>query len=1037
MALQYVGGKVAVTASIGDTVSLTDLSGGLASAPAQDDIVIVIYGSGSNTNRPMDITSSGWTEIAEQFANSTKDANSSISYKVMGATPDTSFDTSNVLNSSSTAAVVVHCWRGVDTANPLDVTSVTTEGTGTGQANPPSATPVTSGAVAIAYGVGATTAPANFTSSDLSNFLTTNDSNTHSMQIGMGSIAWGGSGAIDPAQFGGGSTDSGDSWTSGTLVLRPAAGGMAYTLTADAAAYSFTPAAAGLLHGFLLTAENASYAFAGADASLGAGSVMAAEAANYALSAADAGITRDVILSAAAASYGLAGADAGLLAGAGTTPTTFPTTPDAHYHPNSQSATLNGSNQVTSCPDIEGLAALSGISFGSAEIGPHEMTDGLGRKFWRFTGGQYLLIANALTGLSARAVTVFAVVRKHNHKNISTDFFSPRYSAYTDDSTNTTYSGGSTMRTTSPASSAANFIYGAGVGAHTDATNGYKIIPGTQVQVIGVSSRTTANGGQRLYVNEDVASVAQSGVGSTNCTGGVIGGRPGASNAVTSGNGEWFDLYELAIWNSSLTNSEADALAAAMVANWSIEAITRQLLIDGDSITDGIATSLSVSPTSGDNIGMQLTEPGTDYVPADVRVINAGASGNQTTDIETRRDVTNGIYSQIIPGGAANNIVAFQIGRNDVSPSGGNENSDDLYNDVVALINTTTTGMLQRGWQIKVVANIATAATATTTNNLPGEDNQQLRLENYRALIADTTNHVPQGTFLDDVIANTGDTYDGLVDVIHLYDVTVSGDTKFKTSTDAQDTASGYYDNDQTHLRVAGIQLMASGGDMPEYGYGSIYAAVPASLSAEASSFSVSISDASLLIGSVMPAAVAAYSYAAGDVTFLRGIVLTAQAASYATTFADAVFSGDQVLGADAASFTLTVAASTFDRGLILPADAASFAFSGAAMAMIVDRSLSSGAASYALSVAAAGLYTGFRMQAGAPSFAISVADAAFYRALALSAGQAIYSFAGADADMAYSGAITYAVPAARNAASPARPRSALSVSVSRAVTSS
>jgi len=58
--------------------------------------------------------------------------------------------------------------------------------------------------------------------------------------------------------------------------------------------------------------------------------------------------------------------------------------------------------------------------------------------------------------------------------------------------------------------------------------------------------------------------------------------------------------------------------------------------------------------------------------------------------------------------------------------------------------------------------------------------------------------------------------------VLHLYDVTVSGDTKFKTSADAQDTASGYFDSDQTHLRVAGLELMVTGGDTPQYGYASI-----------------------------------------------------------------------------------------------------------------------------------------------------------------------------------------------------------------------
>lgn len=505
----------------------------------------------------------------------------------------------------------------------------------------------------------------------------------------------------------------------------------------------------------------------------------------------------------------------------GASPTTFSLAPTVHYHPASQTATLDGSSRVLSCPDLQGLASLTGTSFGGSTVGPVEMTDALGRKFWRFRGTDYLLIANALNALSARAVTVMGVWRKHNHKAQTTNFFSPRYLAYTDDTTNTTFAGGSVMRALQSPSGSANFLAGASILASTDATNGYKIIPGCQLHVAGVCSRTTANGGQRLYVNNDVASVSQNSITSTNCTGGVIGGVPGASNAVTASN-NFFDLYELAIWKATLSNAEADAAAAAMVSNYAIPAITKQFVLDGDSITDGIATSLSVSPGSGDNIGMQLSAPGAGLVPDGYRVINLGTSGAQTSDTVTERDATNSTYSMLMPGGAANNVVAIQIGRNDIAQSGGQMNSAMLYSAVVAMINTASTGMLQRGWKVTLVANISTAASATTTNNLPGETDLMARLTNFRALIADTTNHVPLSQFLTDCSANTGETYDGLLDVLHLYDVTVSGDTKFKTSTDAQDTASGYFDSDQTHLRVAGLELMVTGGDTPQYGYASI-----------------------------------------------------------------------------------------------------------------------------------------------------------------------------------------------------------------------
>ena len=494
--------------------------------------------------------------------------------------------------------------------------------------------------------------------------------------------------------------------------------------------------------------------------------------------------------------------------------------PAAQYHPNSQNATLDGSNRVLSSPDIRGLAALSGTAFGGGTVGPVQMTDGLGRKFWRFTGNQYLLVANSLNVLSARGVTVMGIWRKHNHKAQTTNFFSPRYSAYTDDSSNTNYSGGSTLRALQSAGSA-NFLHGASISAATDSANAYKMIPGCQLHLAGVASRTTANGGQRFYLNLDTANCTQSGVSSANCTGGVIGGVPQSGNGANASN-NYFDLYELALWKGELTNAQADKIAAAMVANWSTPAITQQVVLDGDSITDGISTALAVSPTSGDNIGMQLSEPGSSWLPAGTRVINLGTSGAQSSDILAERDAANSTYSMLLPGGPSKNITVFQIGRNDVAESQGKKNSQMLYADVVALLNTPSTGLLQRGWTVTVVANIATSATAVTTNVLAGETDQQQRIENYRALIADTANHVPNPAFLNDCHAGAGQTYDGLLNVLHLYDVIVGGDTKFKDSADAQDTASGYYDSDQTHLRVAGIGLMVTGGDSPQHGYASI-----------------------------------------------------------------------------------------------------------------------------------------------------------------------------------------------------------------------
>lgn len=454
---------------------------------------------------------------------------------------------------------------------------------------------------------------------------------------------------------------------------------------------------------------------------------------------------------------------------AGASPTAFALAPTVHYHPNSQAATLDGSNRVTACPDLRGLAALSGIAFGGATVGPVQMTDGLGRKFWRFEGASYLLIANALNALSARGVTVLCVMR--HHRTLTGNWFSPRYSAYTDDATNTTYSGGSTLRSV-VTSTSAPLIFGAGISSASA-----RHITGSQMQVAGVASRTTANGGQRVYLNNDVASVAQSGVTAASCTGGVIGGIPAASNAVTaSGN---FDLYEFALWKGELTNAQADAAAAAMVSNWSIPAVVNGLLLEGDSITQGTG-----AVTSGLNIAMRMTEPGGAFnVPSGWRVLNQGTSGNTIANVIARRDVANSAASLPVPGGR--NVVLCQIGRNDIPSRTGAA----TYADIVALFNTTTTGFLQRGWEVREAVNIAVASSLETENN------------NLRAALRNTAQ------FRADTLSGSGQLYEGKTGIVDLPLWTVLGDTIFDTTTDAADT--NWYAGDNTHPSLNGAIEMA------------------------------------------------------------------------------------------------------------------------------------------------------------------------------------------------------------------------------------
>lgn len=222
--IQYVGGFaqgfVGSTSNI--TISLTSLTGGIASAPAEGDIVVVYFGTGSNTIRISQMSVSGYQTVASLFATDTYRANLIVAHKFMGSTPDTSFVLTNGTASVDDAgAVAVHVFRNVDPFLPLDVALTTASAPNTGVPNPPAITPTTQNAVIVSGAAAAHIGGVlTFTSSDLTDFVTAGGNDTRDVTIGAGYYDWD-SGAFDPAQFGGGTTADTSSWAAVTLALRP------------------------------------------------------------------------------------------------------------------------------------------------------------------------------------------------------------------------------------------------------------------------------------------------------------------------------------------------------------------------------------------------------------------------------------------------------------------------------------------------------------------------------------------------------------------------------------------------------------------------------------------------------------------------------------------------------------------------------------------------------------------------------------------------------------------------------------------------
>jgi hypothetical protein len=221
--LTYVGGRTqsgaGTTANI--SVSLGSLTGGLDVSPQAGDLVVIAIEMCGTADKSYRI--SGYTQIADLYANDTEDSNLQVGYKFMGATPDTTATITGGTGSTADAyALVVHVWRHVDPTTPIDVTPTTVTQIDTGIPNPPAITPVTPGAqILVAAGAAHTGGTDTFGATYLANFRTVGGNDDNDATVGMGSIAWT-TGSYDPAAWTFSQTDStAFSTNSVTFALRP------------------------------------------------------------------------------------------------------------------------------------------------------------------------------------------------------------------------------------------------------------------------------------------------------------------------------------------------------------------------------------------------------------------------------------------------------------------------------------------------------------------------------------------------------------------------------------------------------------------------------------------------------------------------------------------------------------------------------------------------------------------------------------------------------------------------------------------------
>ena len=223
--IQYVGGRTqtgtGTTADI--TVALTGLSGGLASSPSANDLVIITFATPSSVNLTYRIA--GYTSITDLYANDTYDANMQLGYKFMGATPDATASITAGSGTGNPFAIIVTVWRNIDLTTPLDVVTRTRAATNTSTPVHNDITPITPGARIIVASASAHASGNGIFSNAgfLNNFLSTGIgfSGTQSIIVGIGDAVWT-SGLYTPTTWGSSvATATTHSNVSATMALRP------------------------------------------------------------------------------------------------------------------------------------------------------------------------------------------------------------------------------------------------------------------------------------------------------------------------------------------------------------------------------------------------------------------------------------------------------------------------------------------------------------------------------------------------------------------------------------------------------------------------------------------------------------------------------------------------------------------------------------------------------------------------------------------------------------------------------------------------
>lgn len=309
MAISFVGSATGTSVAANYDVTLPTVQPG--------DLALVLTGTANDDNIDVGVNTAGYTELFDLYVNDSRDTNFAAAYKIMGEPPDTVV---NVIGSNAAfrgSATVVYVLRGADQTTPIDVTPTTATLLSSIVPNPPSITPVTSGAwVVAAFGMGANAADAVGTEpAGYSNLVSESHDPGISFTVGVASFEWT-SGAHDPGTFTNYAVDGGNAaqccWAAASIAIRPAttgaidlAGAAAAVLTAvGAIVQTVAMTGAGVITSTATGVVNQATSLAGS----AAGVTVANGVATLAMSLSGAGLVQSLGNAAATMALSLDGA---------------------------------------------------------------------------------------------------------------------------------------------------------------------------------------------------------------------------------------------------------------------------------------------------------------------------------------------------------------------------------------------------------------------------------------------------------------------------------------------------------------------------------------------------------------------------------------------------------------------------------------------------------------------------------------------------------------------------------------------------------